>query len=144
MSHVLTIKGFVVRSLDHAEAACRALGSIELVRDQTEFMCYAKKYGSSNKKTAVNGHCAHAIRRVGHQPGDYEIGLVPVGDAYAVAFDNFDTGAYFAHALGGGNLPQLAEEYHYAEAADHFAAKGMMLQRQYNDRNQLQLSAYTL
>ncbi len=115
MSHVTAVK-LRVENLDALEEAAAKLGLV-LKRGQNHYAWYGRDMRDSNlagnHDRAKFGKCEHALRRLDHQQGDYEIGIVKATDgseAYEMLFDEWGPGQKLVAAVEK-NANALKREY---------------------------------
>lgn len=116
MSHVTTIKTEVkIKSLDLLEAACKLLGTVELVRDAKQHRYWGGKLDQ----------CDHKIRVIGNNEA-YEIGVVKQGDEFKLNADFFCGGRGLEGAVGG-NAAKLLMTYSVAQSTQALQMQGFAL-----------------
>lgn len=119
MSHITKIKTKKdITSLDRLEAACRRLGTVELVRDATKHRFYAGNLAP----------CEHKIRVLNNDEA-YEIGVVKDGNKWALNADFFLGGKGLREAVGS-NASRLLQSYAVLEAVEIFQLNGFALAEQ--------------
>ena len=122
MSHVTTIKTKqVIKSLETLEAACRMLGTVELVRD-------AKQHKYWRGALAP---CDHKIR-VKNNEDAYEIGVVRKGNEFELNADFFIGGCGLVDAVGQ-DASRLLQAHAVVQGIEAFQISGFAL----SERTQL-------
>lgn len=133
MSHITDMKT-TYKDLDALAEAGDALG-FELVRGKTEHAWYGKFMNDSaegrrvvaERGLANLGKCDHVLRLKGHQPGDYEIGLVAQPDgSFKPYYDQWGPGQKLLARVGSAADPsvdRLKQEYAVAAASRRARAK---------------------
>lgn len=139
MSHVASVKAYVT-DLEILDKVAGDLG-LELVRNVDTYAWFGRWVGDYSGGVAAvsNGHdpktfgtCQHKLRRKDHQPGDYEIGLVPRldgGPGWELLYDNWGSGGARIEQLAGKNLGALKNEISAAVSARILARKGYRVSR---------------
>ena len=120
MSHVARVE-LVISNLSDLDEACKHIGTIELVRNQSTFKWYGtwmQDYAAPDAayqngiKPEDYGKCLHAIRVKG-DANAYEIGVVknPNGAGYVLVYDNFAGGKGMSKHVGGASCDGLKQAY---------------------------------
>lgn len=151
MSHITTGKCRLY-DLDAIDQAAGVVG-LELVRDQTTYKWFDNYLGDSvSGREAVRrglkpedmGKCKHVLRRKGHRPGDYEIGLIDALDGkggFEPVFDEWGSGRKLAELVGGKDAPKLQDAYNQAVTYRQLARQGYRITQSKNAQGEVQLIA---
>lgn len=127
MSHVTNID-LVITDLAALQGAVAELDA-QWREGQRQYAWYGRHVGDyplpPGLTKAELGKCEHAI----HLPGcEYEIGVVPQGSGYTLAFDFWGPGAKLKSHFGDG-LARLKQIYGVHKATAAARARGYMVQR---------------
>ncbi len=134
MSHVAEIQ-VEIKDLDALEAACKRIGTLELVRDQKVYKWWGSSVGDyplPEGFTAEDlGKCDHAIRVKGDKHA-YEVGVVRARNGkqgYVLHWDFFNNG-YGMQAQVGENCKHLRQAYAVEVAKKAAKRQGMNVREQ--------------
>lgn len=115
MSHVAEIE-VEITDLDALDAACRRIGTLELVRGQTKYKWWGDSVGDYPLPEGFTkedlGKCDHAIRVKGNAQA-YEVGVVRARNGkqgYVLHWDFYD-GGYGLEKEVGENCNKLRQAY---------------------------------